>query len=153
MSLEQSLRQNLKILTPPLTRTPKTRLRSFRGTPYTREAWVGALLHKLVGAHCVRPRSWESYFSFKRRTPSPPTAGLPRGRSLLQGDPLRVAVGIAVGENLGSAPNACIRGTRTECLHSRHLCLHPLGSNATEGSCAAHKLVGGTPCTRVCYKN
>ena len=45
--------------------------------------------------------------------------------------------------NLDPVPNACIRGTRTECLHSRHLCLHPRGSNSTEGSCAAHKLVGG----------
>ena len=33
--------------------------------------------------------------------PHPLTRELPRGRSLLQGDPLRVAVGIAVGENLG----------------------------------------------------
>ena len=32
---------------------------------------------------------------------------------------------------------------RAECLHSWNLCLHPRGSNATEGSCAVHRLVGG----------
>ena len=54
LPLKQSLR--LAGSPPPLTRTPKTRLRSFRGTPYTREAWVSALLHKLVGGHSVHPR-------------------------------------------------------------------------------------------------
>ena len=38
LPLKQSLR--LAGSPPPLTRTPKTRLRSFRGTPYTREARV-----------------------------------------------------------------------------------------------------------------
>lgn len=34
----------------------------------------------------------ESNFCFRRGTPSPPTTELPRGRSLMLGDPLRVAV-------------------------------------------------------------
>ena len=50
-ALEQSLR--LAGSPPPLTRTPKTRLRSFRGTPYTREATVGRDLDSAPNA-CIR---------------------------------------------------------------------------------------------------
>ena len=45
----------------------------------------------LVGGHSVHPRSWESNFSLKRGTPSPPTAELPPRKEPLQDDPLRVA--------------------------------------------------------------
>ena len=102
--------------------------------------WVVALIYLwllhcykappiIVGAHCVRPYPWESYFSFKRGTPSPPTAKLPRGRSLLQGDPLWVAVGIAVGINLGSL-----------CREPPELILFASGNPGDEGAPA---LAGG----------
>ena len=62
LPLKQSLR--LAGSPPPLTRTPKTRLRSFRGTPYTREASF-LLLPSLVGVGAYDdPRSWGSNFAY-----------------------------------------------------------------------------------------
>jgi len=45
---------------------PPSKFENFDTSLYTREARVGALLHKLVGAHCVRPRSWESNFTYEK---------------------------------------------------------------------------------------